>query len=245
MKNTIEITEYSKYAPVSEYLKLVFLSDLHDYPNEPILDKISKINPDAVLVGGDFIHNHEKRDRGYEFLRAASSFAPTFCTVGNHERCYESKLALSVERTGAILLDNASALLKGIHIGGLTSTTGSLYPESCPPNTEWLEKFSGLDGYKILVSHHPEYYEKYIKQLPIDLILSGHAHGGQWRFFGKGVYAPGQGWFPKYTCGLYDERLIVSRGIGNQFRVPRINNKPEIVLLNLKAKNGNDISKIP
>ena len=93
------------------------------------------------------------------------------------------------------------------------------------------------DGYKILLSHHPEYYEPYIKELPIDLVLSGHAHGGQCRIFGQGLIAPGQGFFPKYTSGIYDERLIVSRGIGNQFIVPRVNNPREIIVIKINGEN--------
>jgi predicted MPP superfamily phosphohydrolase len=101
------------------------------------------------------------------------------------------------------------------------------------PNLEWLEKFSHLRGPKILLSHHPEYYPKYIKDLGIDLTLSGHAHGGQWRFFNRGVFAPGQGIFPKYTSGLYDGKLIVSRGLGNQTPYPRINNEEEIIVIDI------------
>jgi predicted MPP superfamily phosphohydrolase len=101
---------------------------------------------------------------------------------------------------------------------------------------EFANSFAKESGYKILLSHHPEYYGKYLKDLDINLILSGHAHGGQWRLFGRGVFAPGQGLFPKYTSGMYDNKLIVSRGIGNQMLVPRINNSKEIIVLNFKGE---------
>ena len=101
----------------------------------------------------------------------------------------------------------------------------------------------GLDAVNCLFCFCPLYSiadcggnPKYIKDLPVDLTLSGHAHGGQWRFFGKGIFAPGQGIFPKYTKGVYENRLIVSSGLGNQTVVPKINNPPEILKVNIKSK---------
>jgi len=88
------------------------------------------------------------------------------------------------------------------------------------------------DGYKILLCHQPEHYDKYVRKYPIQLTLSGHAHGGQWRFFGRGVYAPGQGLFPKFTSGLYEGKLLVSRGLANPQKIPKIGNREELILLN-------------
>lgn len=99
---------------------------------------------------------------------------------------------------------------------------------------ERLRRFAALDGYKILICHHPEYYERYVKPLPIDLMLCGHAHGGQVRIFGRGIFSPGQGFFPKYTSGIYDGRLAVSRGLANHSALPRVFNDTEVVFLNLR-----------
>ncbi len=93
-----------------------------------------------------------------------------------------------------------------------------------------------MSGFKILLSHHPEYWEKYIRGKNIDLTVSGHAHGGQWCFLGRGVYAPGQGLMPKYTHGIYKnagEVLAVSRGMTNTVPIPRFGNPCEIVFINL------------
>ncbi len=95
------------------------------------------------------------------------------------------------------------------------------------------------DGFKILLSHHPEYYPAYIKNTDIQLILSGHAHGGQWRFppLLNGVYASGQGIFPKYTAGEYymnGTEMVVSKGLERRLRelfAPRIFNRPELTLI--------------
>ena len=85
----------------------------------------------------------------------------------------------------------------------------------------------------MLLCHHPEYYKKYLYNKDIDLIVSGHAHGGQWRIFGRGVFAPGQGLFPKYTSGVHDGRLVISKGIKPSGRIPRIFNTPEVVIVEI------------
>ena len=123
-----------------------------------------------------------------------------------------------------------------------------LYPERRRPKglskvrteSSWLDGFEAAEGYKILLSHHPEFWsmrEPMLKDRRIDLVLSGHAHGGQWRIFGHGIFAPGQGLFPKYTegihCGPYGQ-LIVSRGLSNPYRkIPRLGNPCEVVLIEL------------
>ena len=222
-------------------VRFVFVSDLHGCRNQPVIDAIEPLEPDAVLVGGDFIHGGETQSIGLEFLRLAASRAPVFCCIGNHERSCEGDLAALIAPTGATLLDNASTDFRGVTLGGLSSGFGQSgeqghFMRTPAPDLSWLDAFSASDGYRLLLCHHPEYYGKYLKRYPIDLILSGHAHGGQWRFFGRGVFAPGQGVFPKYTSGLYDGRLIVGRGVGNPHIIPRINNRPEIILIEIKRK---------
>ena len=99
----------------------------------------------------------------------------------------------------------------------------------------WLQEFEDESGYRILLSHHPEYWSLREPQLcehPIDLVLSGHAHGGQIRLFNRGIYAPSQGWMPKYTSGVFEGEhgnMVVSRGLANTASVPRLFNEPELV----------------
>ena len=110
------------------------------------------------------------------------------------------------------------------------------------PEHDWLDQFEKADGYRILISHHPEYWDGYgatLNKRNIDLVLSGHAHGGQIRLFNKGLYAPGQGWLPKYTKGIYEGeygKMIVSAGMSNTSRIPRFFNPTEIVEVNLIPK---------
>ena len=231
-------TKYSFNAGVDSPVRFLFVSDLHDCENEPLIDAIEAARPDAVLVGGDFIHNSIKCEKGLNFLRASAWLAPTFCSIGNHDRHLGAKLAKAVGETGAVLLDDSFVSFRGITIGGLSSGYGDCSKRqeiTPPPETEWLDGFCRESGYRLLLCHHPEYYDSIVKPLPIDLTVSGHAHGGQWRFFGRGVFAPGQGIFPKYTAGLYDGgRLLVGRGLGNPYPIPRIFNPPEIIVITLE-----------
>ena len=100
----------------------------------------------------------------------------------------------------------------------------------------WLDEFENQEGYKILLDHHPDNYEPYTKKRNIDLILSGHAHGGQIRLFGKGLYGKSQGFLPKYDGGVFDEKLVVSRGLSNTLPIPRLWNPTEIVFIEIKGE---------
>lgn len=105
-----------------------------------------------------------------------------------------------------------------------------------PTDSAWLDSFEQAEGYKILLCHHPEYWslrEPMLKNRKIDLVLSGHAHGGQWRLLGRGIFAPGQGLLPKYTGGVHKGphgSLVISRGLSNPYKmVPRLGNPCEVV----------------
>ena len=105
-----------------------------------------------------------------------------------------------------------------------------------PPNLDWLDSFEHSGMFRILLCHHPEYWPRYLRKRSIDLVLSGHAHGGQIRLFGRGLYAPGQGIFPRYTSSVHEGRLVVSRGLANTTVIPRLFNPPEIVYVELSPR---------
>ena len=141
----IKISDYSFYADIPKALVLAFVSDLHDCRNEPVLAQVEKINPDAVLVGGDFIHNWKQYERGLEFLSESSKRARTLVSIGNHDRHLGKSISAKVRECGAQLLDNSHISFGGITIGGLSSGYGygphkreKITPK---PETEWLEKF--------------------------------------------------------------------------------------------------------
>jgi predicted MPP superfamily phosphohydrolase len=256
MKIKVVKTEY-KIKLDGVRLRIAVAADLHNSDWNDIIDLIEESRPDIILNPGDmfgslagislpegeltgrYIAESAGNETGFAFLRALRKIAPVYCSVGNHEVSVSEENAKKIASTGAVLLDNSyTTLPSGVILGGLT-TGGAhgLLHKSLEPNAGWIKRFASLKGPKILLCHHPEYWERYIVGNNIDLTISGHAHGGQWRFFGRGVLAPGQGFFPKYTSGLHEksnEKLIISRGLRKECGVPRINNPPEVVIINIE-----------
>lgn len=175
-------------------------------------------------VFGECSHDSEN---AYHFLREAGRIAPVFLSLGNHEWYLLPEDRKVMRESGTELLDNADC---EIHIKNMKMCIGGLSSEA---DIGWLEKFCGKEGYKILLCHHPEYYDRYLKNRQVDLVLSGHAHGGQIRIWDQGIYAPGQGLFPRYTKGIYDGRLVVTAGGSNTASVPRWGNPCEVVMIHL------------
>ena len=253
MKNTFyELTSPS----FKRNIRFALVSDLHAQEYTDALDLLREAKPDYILFGGDIFEAldgsfDDENEKIFPFFDEAAKIAPSFYSTGNHEdgathselkgiksfyglgHRYTEKSKKRIEASGVKLLMDEYVELDGIAFGGLAS---GLVSADGKPDTEFLARFAGLDMPKVLIAHHPEYYPKYIKSLPIDLVVSGHAHGGQWRFFGRGVFAPGQGLFPKYTSGVYDGRLVVSRGLKRTTIPPRIFNPREVVIIDVKNK---------
>ncbi len=237
----MQITEYKIKAPVRRNLKAAFIADNHDKPYRTIVDRIKEAGADVILCTGDIIYGHDDTVKNsFDMFNELKAIAPVFMSLGNHEGGAVKKVRDFCRENGITLLEDAYTEFEGIKIGGLTSglivndepVTEHHLEMTPPPNLQWLASFAKLDGYKLLLNHHPEYYPEYIKALDIDLTLSGHAHGGQIRIFGKGLIAPGQGFFPKYTSGMHDGRLIVSRGLANNAPpIPRLFNSTELIFI--------------
>lgn len=256
--------DYFSSCPFSAAL----LTDFHNSDPDPVLDTLQKRRPDIITIAGDFIFGDrpkgkglkiEENPRAVRLLQGCAGIAPTFVSLGNHEYMLTADDLQAVTAAGVHLLDNSWTVYEGIFIGGLNSAyvnvyrdfrrhSGSreVYPKPASyvlrkkhvPKLDWLDEFENLEGYKLLLCHHPEYYPLYLRSRRIDLILSGHCHGGQWRFYSwlhketRGIFAPGQGLFPVLTSGIHDGKLVVSQGLSNTTWVPRINNPTEIVFLN-------------
>ena len=238
----LDITSYSFSIGSEKRFLAAVMSDVHGEEYGYILDEVSKRSPDLIFIPGDIIGGHaETAGNGGKFLFDCQSIAPSYMSLGNHERMGAGDVADICRRSGVVLLDNSYSVVYGVAVGGLTSgyvrQTGRInkghFKKTPPPDLGWLRSFAGLSIPKILLCHHPEYYPRYIKQLNIDLCLSGHAHGGQWRFFGIPVFAPDQTFFPKYAQGVHDGRLVVSRGLANNAPVPRIGNPRELVFIEI------------
>lgn len=126
----------------------------------------------------------------------------------------------------------------------------AIYAKEPWTENDWLAEFEQQEGYRILLSHHPEYWSMtgaMLKEHPIDLVFSGHAHGGQIRVAGRGLFAPGQGILPKYTEGVHQGpfgRMIISRGMSNpQFLIPRWGNPREILYVELAPYHDAALSR--
>lgn len=255
----MKTTRYDLPSPSpSVCFKAAIVADLHDHPYGEILPILERERPDLILIPGDLTEwltsgNRTERS-GLGLLSRCAAIAPTYYSLGNHEigachgRLYKSKLSgqelppyvmparwkNAIAESGAMLLDDDFVVhdhpaTGKLVIGGLGS--GLLRPDSAPA-LGWLEGFCASEGYKILLCHHPEYFDRYLRPYPIDLIVSGHAHGGQWRIFGRGVYAPDQHLFPRYTSGVHEGRLVISRGVVNTVSpIPRFFNRREVVMV--------------
>ena len=216
-------------------LRIALLADLHRGPAEGAVSILQNDPPDLILIAGDL---YESEPRNPYDGRAALTLlsglprgVPVFYCRGNHDHSPHPEIDQALASAGVVELDSTYRVLEnGITVGGLRS---ALYSGGVP-DLRFLSEFAALPGYKILISHHPEYYPKYIRSLPIDLTVAGHAHGGQWAICRHGLFAPGQGLFPRYTAGVYEGRLAVSRGLANDVPVPRIGTPCEIVYLTLE-----------
>lgn len=229
-------------------LKIAVASDLHGNDPSGVLALLREEAPDLILIPGDIMDDAELRDkssRGWAFLCGCASIAPSFYSLGNHEiGCYHkgnpfrhptpvdipAELGEELKSIGVTLLDGDFAEWNGLTLCGIRSGINGSRNE---PDRAALSAFGKLEKPKILLCHHPEYYPRSLKDQGFDLIVSGHAHGGHWRIFGIPVYAPGQGLFPRLASGIRDGVLVISRGLGNHTRIPRIGNAPELVILRI------------
>ena len=215
-------------------LTLAVCPDFHNGKAGPVLTACQGV--DAILIVGDLVDRHAKRTNGYDnavrFLNEAPDIAPTFYSIGNHDRllpCREEYWP-HVERSRVTVLNDRFVEFGGIVLGGLTSRRDG-------PESGWLSDMAAQEGFKLLMCHHPEYFQQHIAPFDIDLTLAGHAHGGQVRIGKQGIYSPGQWLFPKLTSGFYyQDRLLVSRGVTNATWAPRINCACEIIMLHLEPE---------
>ena len=251
MVNEIKITN-DKIPQSFEGFRIAQVSDLHNAElgkdNNKLIEKLNECEPDIIVLTGDLIDsNHTNLEVALSFARQAVKIAPCYFVTGNHEAWVGSQyeeLKTSLENAGVtVLQDEAIELNYGdecIQLIGLNdpdfSERDSFLSESILETK--LSQVNIGNGFTILLSHRPELFNVY-QNKNIDLVLSGHAHGGQFRLpFLGGVIAPNQGLFPKYDAGIYTENgttMIVSRGIGNSIIPVRINNRPEIIIIELNC----------
>ena len=233
---------------------IAHISDLHNKQfgknQEYILTKLEDIVPNAIVITGDLVDRRKyDLDKAMAFVEGALDIAPVFYVSGNHEAWSGkySTIKSELEDAGVHVLDNGVIRLSigdsSIHMFGVRDpdfhTSNYLEGTDITEMTDQFKKWSTYKGFKILLSHRPELFDLYCEN-KMDLIFTGHAHGGQVRIpFIGGLVAPDQGLFPKYTSGYYtkdESTMYVSRGLGNSIIPIRIFNRPEIVVVTLKAK---------
>ena len=251
--NTYTISS-SKLPQSFDGYRIAHVSDLHNAEmgkdNEKLLTILRDADPDMIAITGDLIDSRSTNvEIALNFIREAVKIAPCYYVTGNHEaRVNEyDELKSGMESAGVIVLEDAQT---EISLDGDTITligvndpsyqTDYLFGDSETVMNTKLEELHTENGeFTVLLSHRPELFDTYADH-GLDLVLSGHVHGGQFRLpFIGGLVAPNQGLFPEYDAGIYTEgntNMLVSRGIGNSILPFRINNRPEVILIELQAE---------
>ena len=251
--NTYTISS-SKLPQSFDGYRIAHVSDLHNEEmgkdNEKLLAMLRNADPDMIAITGDLIDSRSTNvEIALNFIREAVKIAPCYYVTGNHEaRVNEyDELKSGMESAGVIVLEDAQT---EISLDGDTITligvndpsyqTDYLFGDSETVMNTKLEELHTENGeFTVLLSHRPELFDTYADH-GLDLVLSGHVHGGQFRLpFIGGLVAPNQGLFPEYDAGIYTEgntNMLVSRGIGNSILPFRINNRPEVILIELQAE---------
>ena len=231
--------------------RIAQISDLHNAEfgenNSKLIELLSQSDPDIIVLTGDLIDSRQTDiDVALAFAQEAMKIAPVYYVSGNHEarvREYED-LKMGLLEAGVTVLENQKVQItregENITLMGIDDPSfweDYLFGDSASVARQAIEDLQNeSDGYTILLSHRPELFDVYV-DTGMDLVFSGHAHGGQFRLpFIGGLVAPNQGFFPEYDAGLFSEvntTMIVSRGVGNSIIPLRFNNRPEIVVVEL------------
>ena len=239
-------------------VRIAQVSDLHScaYGEDQceLLEAVDRENPDLVVLTGDIFDGSLPMEPAVAFLRGIQGKYPCYFVTGNNEYekggdAFTERMAI-LKEYGIIRLSGGMEVIRvkdtSINICGVDDPNA--WADSDDPlenrETRYKEQVAQTaelaqnGNYTVLLAHRPEYFDYYC-QFGFDLVLSGHVHGGQWRIPGMldGLYAPGQGFFPEYTGGKYEKNgavMIVSRGLARETtKVPRINNRPELVIIDL------------
>ena len=257
MLNTYTVTSENLPQSFDGY-RIAHVSDLHNAQmgknNEKLLTMLIDSKPDIIAITGDLVDSRNTDITvALQFAQQAVKIAPCYYVSGNHEARISEYSMLKEEliKTGVTVLEDSSLEIERsdnkIIIAGVDDPsfkTDYLFGDSATVMQNKLEKIiTNNDTYTVLLSHRPELFDVYA-DCGVDLALSGHAHGGQFRLpFIGGLLAPNQGLFPKYDSGQYtykNTNMIVSRGIGNSLFPLRLFNRPEVILIELKSNYSAD-----
>lgn len=246
---------------ITKEISFVVVSDLHnvfyDEGQSELVAEIDAISPDGILIPGDIADEETPIDGTKAFLEKIAHRYPCFYVTGNHEY-YTNDIdgvIETIESYGVTVLSGETA---EVSINNQTITIGGVDDPAAFYEDGWWDvvdddrydvwedqlydvyTMNKKEGFSLLLTHRPE-YARYYKNCGFDLVVAGHAHGGQFRIPGiiNGIYSPGQGLFPEYTGGVYDigdTKMVVSRGLCINWK-PRFFNPPELTVINIEPKN--------
>lgn len=246
---------------IQKSIRLVQITDLHNSifgdNNQNLLDLVAEQAPDLILITGDLLNSDESEtDIATNLISGLGSIAPVYVSLGNHEVEYQQNYGIDItqlyEDTGAVVLDRQ---YQDFEVNGQKVRLGGIYGyclpekyletnEANPEECAFLSDFQNTDLYTILMCHMPVCWmiNDGLDEWDVDCVLAGHVHGGQviLPLIG-GVYAPDMGWFPGKLQGLYSSEdgsstMVLSTGLGNTESVPRFNNIPEVVTVDILPK---------
>ena len=237
-------------AQITEPVRLAVLTDYHgcDYGEDAkqLVRAIGAESPDVVLLVGDIYDDALPWAASDALVHSLAQRWSCFYVSGNHEYWTEriDEICRRISDAGVTVLDMNCQIIEvrgqRLNLCGVPDPYAMVYDAAPATEVQLVNALTGADAgaYTILLAHRPELIDKYA-QAGFDLVVSGHAHGGQVRLPGllNGLYAPNQGWLPRYAGGLYDvggTRMVVSRGLAREStRLPRIFNRPELVIIDL------------
>lgn len=249
--------EYKIKRDTISSIRIVHLTDLHSdehgQNNANLISLVKAQSPDLIVMTGDMVSDtDDNADVVLNLIKELKDIAPIYYSYGNHEKAWEpeqiEKLEEELEEAGAIVLDNK---YEDITINGEEIRVGGYYgyyrqPRMLTDSREeqleeilWCDEFEDTERLKVLLCHIPTSWVDwgYIDEYSVDIVLSGHYHGGQVKLpLIGGVYAPYVGFFPEYTDGIFKgERAtcVLSAGLGSSEFIPRINNPAEVVVVDI------------
>ena len=258
---------YSSYQISSDKIntsvRILQLTDLHNSEfgenNQKLIDRVASQSPDLILITGDLLNSDEPRtDIATNLISSLCDIAPVYISLGNHEMEYQDNFDVNIielyQAAGAEVLEYQ---YEDITVNGQQLRLGGIYgyclpekyletDEADPEECAFLTGFQSTDLYMVLMCHIPVCWmiNDGLEEWDVDCVLSGHVHGGQviLPLIG-GLYAPDMGWFPGRLKGIFSSKtgnkvLVLSSGLGNTENIPRFNNIPEIVVVDLVPKKN-------
>lgn len=260
--HALTITTYQLSSNIPTSLRILQLTDLHNSEfgenNSRLISAVRTQSPDLILLTGDLLNSNEQRtDIATNLITQLCEIAPVYCSNGNHEIEYQEKYGVDVDElyreAGAVVLEKEYRDIiindQKIRLGGIYGyclpgkylETGEADQEECA----FLEKFQNTDLPTILMCHMPVCWmiNGSLDAWDVDYVFAGHVHGGEviLPFIG-GLYGPDLGWFPGRMEGIFtsenkEKTLFLSRGLGTSERIPRFNNIPEIMVVDIQGKD--------